>query len=189
MLSLFPKIVKDSFFIVIEKIIVNLPSFATRFVNYHEELVGNEINLANISNNDKIIHVGCGSIPATSIMLFKKTGAYITCIDIDKQAICKALNYIGRIGLSNKILFKRSNLLDISLNEFDVIIISRGVSNIKTILKYISPRTKSDVKIILRTTSDIKSDFIGDIIKDTSFKKISSIISYGTTNSILLCKE
>ena len=47
----------------------------------------NEITIAKISNKDKILHVGCGPIPATSIFIVKKTNADVTSIDKNLQSI------------------------------------------------------------------------------------------------------
>ena len=63
----------DFGFVIVEKIIVKLCKLQTFYLDFYKEMVDTEIKLASISKDDKILQVGCGPIPATSILLAKKS--------------------------------------------------------------------------------------------------------------------
>lgn len=186
MFSTLPKKIKDSIFVLVEKIIINIPFLADKFVKYHDEIVENEIRLANISSDDKILHIGCGSIPATSILIVKKVNALVECIDKDARAVSKAKSYVDSLGLSSNICFSQFNAENYCKIDFDVVIISRGVSNVDKVLENIYSG-KSTMRVLVRTVYD--NNFGINKIKNNSFCKVKSIVSYGRTNSTLLVKN
>lgn len=172
---------------IFEKVIVNFPTIADCYVNLHEKLVKNEIKLANISSSDRVLHIGCGAIPATSILLAKKTGASVVGIDRDNKSYIKASQYVARKGFADKIQIKKEEALLISsLDKFNVIIISRGVTTIKPLLNHILSNMKPNTRVILRIPSDDKKKY--ENIINTIFLKRDAVTSYGTTTSILLSK-
>ena len=57
-------------------------------------MTNKEINLANVTKDDRILHIGCGSIPATSVLLAKKTGSEVTGIDNDFSSVKQAQSYV-----------------------------------------------------------------------------------------------
>ena len=40
-----------------------------------------------MTSQDRILFVGSGSMPITAFTIIKETGAEITCVDIDKEAL------------------------------------------------------------------------------------------------------
>lgn len=75
--SIFPggsfKNVMDSLFVLFEKVSINFPLIASNYLDIYQEIVKEEIDMANISSADRILVIGSGSIPSTPIILAKKT--------------------------------------------------------------------------------------------------------------------
>jgi cyclopropane fatty-acyl-phospholipid synthase-like methyltransferase len=143
----------DLIFIFIEKTLVNFDKLYDFYFDFYSEMIKNEITLAGITKNNKIIHVGCGPIPATSILLAKKTGATITGLDKDSKSVKKANLCVSKMGLSNKIQIINKDVNNFSFKIFDIIIISQGVKPIKDILNQIIRSMKDKAYVIYRTTS------------------------------------
>lgn len=143
----------DLIFILAEKIVVKLNKLLPFYLDFYEDMVENEIILADISKNDKILHIGCGPIPATSILVAKKTKAHVTGIDNKIISVKQASNIISSQNLSDKIKIIHADALDFSLENFDLIIISQGVKPYDKILKRISSDMNKDGRVVLRTTS------------------------------------
>ena len=76
----FKKIV-DYLFTFSEKIIIHYPRILPFYIDYYDDIIDNEIQIAQITSETKILHIGCGSIPASIILLAKKTGAIISAED------------------------------------------------------------------------------------------------------------
>ena len=84
----------DYAYIILEKIAYSFDILSSNYLQLYDELVEKEIKMAQISNKSNILIIGCGSLPATTILISIKTKANIISIDYDKKAIQKANNFI-----------------------------------------------------------------------------------------------
>ena len=175
----------DLGFIIIEKIVVKLNKLLLIYLDFNEKMIENEINLAKISKNDKILHIGCGSIPATSILLTKKIGANITAIDNDFYSVKQALVCLSKFKFLNKIQIKHAEADTFPVDMFDLIIISQGVTPYYETLKHIAKSIKPNARVIFRTSSTRNGDlFEGDMFLKDIF--IVDKIVYQKQNGLLL---
>ena len=147
------KPIVDIVFIFSEKIIVRLEKLLSFYLNFYETMIENEIKLANICKDNKILHIGCGSIPATSILLVKKTNADVVAIDKDLKSVEQAKILLSKIGLSEKIRIIRGDALEFQIKDFDLIIISQGIKPHDVVLKNIAKNLNTKTRVIFRTSS------------------------------------
>ena len=190
MVSIFLNKLRDFLYTFFEKYASGIPAISNRYITYHKTLINNEIKLASISSGDVILHMGCGAIPATSILFVQGTGACVAGIDNDGKAVIKSSSFIAKNKLSDKIKIKYSDALNYPLNDIDVIVVSRGVQKTESLLTHISEQAKQNARVILRIANDSK--IINEIegqLKSTHLVKLQSCISYKTTLSILLVKK
>jgi hypothetical protein len=162
----------DLVFIFIEKIITNLNKLIPYYLDFYEEIVNREIDMADISKSDNVLHIGCGSIPATSILIEKKIGAKITGIDNNIPSIKQAIKLLKRINLSDKINILYGDALNFPVKKYDLIIVSQGIKQYDRALKYISKSIEKDARVIFRTSSDINGKLT---LNDKFIEKIFSI--------------
>ena len=76
----------DYLFVLSERIIIHFPRFIQFYINYYDDIIDHEINIADISKSSKTVHIGCGPIPSSSILLAQKTNGYVLGIDRDDYA-------------------------------------------------------------------------------------------------------
>ena len=157
----------DLGFIVIEKIVVKLDKLLPFYLDFYRVMVENEINLANISKNDTVLHIGCGPIPSTSILLAKIIGAQITAIDKNSHSVDQARLCVSKTDVSDKIKIVHGDAIFFPVENLDIIIVSMGVKPIKNILKRIAKSMKDDAYVIFRTSSSPN----GEIAKNDLFIK------------------
>jgi len=162
----------DFGFIITEKIISNLKNLIPFYLDFYEEIVNSEVDLADISKNDHVLHIGCGSIPATSILLEKKIGPQITGVDNNLPSINQALKLLTMIKLSDKIKILYGDALNFPIEEYDLIIVSQGIKRYDRVLENISKSMKKNAKVIFRTSSDINGKLT---VNDRFIEKIFSI--------------
>lgn len=143
----------DIIFIFSEKIIVKLEKLLSFYLDFYETLIENEIKLANICKNDKILHIGCGAIPATSILLVKKTNADVVAIDKDLKSVEQAKILLSKIGLSDKIRIIYADASNFPIKNFDLIIVSQGIKPHDIVLKKIAKNIDNKNRVIFRTSS------------------------------------
>lgn len=143
----------DLGFIFIEKFIINLDKLYSLYFDFYKEMIENEIILADISKNDKVLHIGCGPIPVTSILIAKKTGAQITAIDTNSRSVKQALRILSVLKISDKIQISHANALNFPLEPFDLIIVSQGIRPYNETLEYIAKSIKRETQVVFRTSS------------------------------------
>ncbi len=184
----FLKKISDIIFIFSEKITLKLDYFLKYYISYYNDIIDKEIILASISKTDSIIHIGCGSIPASSILIAQKKNSKIICIDKDIKAVKNAEFCVKKLGLNEKIQIKQSEAVDFDFNKFDVILISQGITLNEIFLKNLSNIPKN-TRIIFRTFSSETGDLDeSDIILENIFniKQIIKHEKHGKVISIML---
>ncbi|AFG37257.1 class I SAM-dependent methyltransferase [Spirochaeta africana] len=82
-----------------EKLCAGLPIAVRWYSAPYESIVQREIDLASITEHDRVLQIGCGAIPFTAIHLAQKTGARVTALDIDPTAVAIARRVIAAAGL------------------------------------------------------------------------------------------
>ncbi len=143
----------DFGFILIEKTIVNFDKLHFIYYDIYNDMIANEITLADISKDDKVLHIGCGPIPATSILLTKKSGTQVIGIDKDPRSVNQAHKCVLKSGVSKKVQIKHADAKIFPVDKFDIIILSQGIKEYKEVLEHIARSIKYNTRVIFRTSS------------------------------------
>lgn len=130
----------------------NFPIIASQ---YYQKIIGKEYQREyhqfNISKNDSILHIGCGTFPLTELMLSTTcTPKKIKGIDNRKQATQIAKKYIATQDHSQVITIDYGDGIKYNLEGFSTIIISSCASPKTPILTHIIKNALPNTKIILR---------------------------------------
>ena len=144
-----------------------------------------EIKIGNISDSKKVVHIGCGPVPSTSILIAKKTGASVTGIDKNPTAIKLARSIIHDLGYSKNIEIKHAEASDFNVGDFDVILISHGIKPIDKFLKHISKTMKQDTIAVFRTFSSDYEELINTDYNLKDLFKIGKIATYEKHGSVI----
>ena len=144
----------DRMFIIFEKFI---KPFHRAYISLYEKMTLEEFEMVGIKENDKIIHIGCGPIPNTLIILAKNFPADYTGIDRDKEAVEMAREMIKKYKLNVKIEY--GDALKYPISDYDVIIVSYGVEPYEKVFERIRKEMKKDAVVIYRKQWDFL-DFI-----------------------------
>ena len=179
-------------FVIVEKIVINLPKLMPFYLEFYDSMLENEIKLANISKINKIVHVGCGPVPSTCIIIAKRIRATITGVEKNLRSVQQAKRVVSSLKLNDNINIVYTDGKDFSYEPFDLVIISQGVSSYKQILENISKKVNDNARLIIRTSSDLKAN----IVKKDYFLRDMFIIEkkvsqekYGLLISLLLRKK
>lgn len=110
----------------------------------------NEYEASNISNEDKVLHIGCGAYPLTEMTLSRITGAKIVGIDRNPKAIKLANDIVNKKNLQDKIKIDHGNGMNYPLEEFNMIIVSSCTLPLLQVVDYIFKNVKNNSKVIVR---------------------------------------
>jgi precorrin-6B methylase 2 len=171
--------IMDYSYILFEKIAIKFNIISLSYLNLYSDIVDKEIKMAEINLNDKILVIGCGAIPSTSILISKKTNAKIIAIDKDFNAIDKAKTFLSNIDY-NEIELEYANGLNYDVNKFNVIFILYGVKNLNEVLIYLYKKIKNDTKIIVRLNEEKNKNIFYKfhILKKVKSKYLGQVYSY-----------
>ena len=190
--GLFVKNIADFVFSLGEFVVIKMDKLLPKYIEYYNDIVDEEISMADINDSDKVVHVGCGPVPSTSVLIAQQTNACVTGIDKDAQAIKGASSCIQLLNLNEQIQVQHANALDFSIKGFDVIMVSQGVEPRYEILKNVSRSMKAGTKVLFRTVSNVHGELTdSDMILKEFFtiKKISTHEKHGLLISVLLFKK
>ena len=153
----------DLGFIIIEKFLIKFQKLHPLYFDFYDEMTENEINLANISKNDKVLYMGCGPIPSSSILLAKKSGARVTSIDNNLRSVKQAISCVLESGVADKVQIQYAEANSFPVDNFNVIIVSQGIRPYKELLQYISKSMRDDARVIFRTSTSPSGEIVKKI--------------------------
>ncbi|MEJ6952481.1 SAM-dependent methyltransferase [Natronospora cellulosivora (SeqCode)] len=148
-----------------EKKCSSIPLLFYLYSRPYKSILKKEIALADISENDYILNVGCGAMPFTAIYLAKLTGARILAIDKDEKVIEKAKETIANMGYSDKIEVLNANGIDINEKEFTVALVALQAEPKTEILENLLAASKDGTRMVFRIARDFfasQYDFIAE---------------------------
>jgi len=186
------KKLSDYLFIIMEKIIVKFPSFLSAYITYYEDIVDNEIHLAMITNKDTVLHIGCGSLPATSLLLSQRTGAATIGIEKNPSSVKDAQQCVRLLPQENTVQIHHANALQYPMDSSTVIIVSQGIEPRYEVLTHIARTMKLDARVLFRTFSSEDGAITPqDNILSTLFSIKKTVLhpQHGLLMTILLKKK
>ncbi len=180
---MFYKIVK-----VFEILASKIRIFEYVYLEMCKDLVKKEIKEANITSTDKVLHVGCGSLPYSALIISQKTKARVIAVDNDFFAAKCASNYIKNRNNAVKIVC--GNDKNFLIKEFDVILVSHGVIPKEVILRNIYASMKNQARLIFRNPKGIVGRIYNKAMVDFDFNGVKRIKQkkYTFRESILVIK-
>ena len=176
----------DYLYYIFEILSNYIPFFAELYIKYHSPSVKKEIEMSRLSQSDKVLHIGCGAIPYTSIVIAREINTDIVGIDHKPRIVKVANDYIKRYNLSDMIRIERGNGKTYDVSDFDVVIISYGIIDQDLVLRHVTDSMKDGARIILRRSTAEKDDYIDSVVNEFS---VSSIRLLLTQKSVLIVKK
>ena len=183
------KHVMDVCFIVFEKMAEHFDVAVSLYLELYEEIVEKEIALAAISDSDRVLVIGCGSLPVTPLLLAKKTKAKIDAIDCDEKAVNDGLKFLTHKNLRDEITLEYADGSGFPAGNFDVIVVLYGVRNQENVFQNLLKTMKPSARIVYRTVLDNDGKMLIDVSSFFMMKDSVRSYSLGVLDSLLLVKK
>ena len=174
-------------FSVLEFLAVKFDFFYKILLHWRTSVFRNEIAMARITNQDKVLHVGCGTLPSASIMIAEEIHAKVVGIDNNRTAVKLAQHYIKKKGLGDRITIEYGDGTTYPVEEYDVIFIAINVWPIDGVLRHIASHAKPGVRILCK---DVKDDIL-PLVENKEFRDfflVTARLQNPRTQSFLLTK-
>lgn len=143
----------DFSFIVMEHIVIKLPRLFPFYLAFYEDMAGKEIEMAKITADDRVLHIGCGPIPATSILIAQKTGAKVLGIDYNPVSVQLAHRCVGHLPKHSRPAIVHADAYTYPVDTFTVIVVSQGVKPSVGVLEHINASMMPTARLVYRTSS------------------------------------
>jgi 2-polyprenyl-3-methyl-5-hydroxy-6-metoxy-1,4-benzoquinol methylase len=168
-------------------------SVKSRFVHrWYTKWIGNifvdEFQLAEVTEQDQVLHIGCGSLPTMSILAATEAHVKVVAIDNDRKAIQRAKQYIASQHLSDRIMVEYGDGTAYPVHPFDVIFIATNVTPIDSMLQNLRVNAKPEARIICR---DLGHGVI-HLLQTREFSpyfSIHTVLTHQKSSSLLITKK
>lgn len=120
-------------------------------LTYYRPIVKKEVELANIHQNQEILCVGGGYFPSTAVLFHQLTGAKVTVIDNDLEAVMFSRKVVEGLGYGSSVLVQHSDGVQKTSGGFDVIHIAMQVSPKEEVFRSLHSTFSPDAKLLIRT--------------------------------------
>ena len=148
----------DFSFIVTEHIVIKLPRLFPFYLAFYDDMAAKEIEMANITAADRVLHIGCGPIPATSILIAQKTGAKVLGIDYNPVSVQLAHRCVGHLPEQSRPAIVHADAYTYPVDTFTVIVVSQGIKPPVGVLEHINTSMKPTARLVYRTSSSPDGD-------------------------------
>lgn len=101
--------------------------FSLYALPYHR-VVARELSLGSVHADDHVLAVGCGALPFTAILTATLTGARVTGVDCDANAVIKARRLVEILGLSAQVSIHHGDAAHDLLPSADVALVALQAS-------------------------------------------------------------
>jgi len=166
------------------ELFANYSMFVTKmFIKFHMSSVKKEIQMAGLTKQDKILHIGCGAIPYTLIILSDVLKTKVVGIDNNQKVVNNAKNVLKKFGKHDSIIIDRADGVEYDISSFNVVIVSYGINHHDLVLKHVIDSARKNSKVIIRGSNLEKNEYISRLIKKHYKNKIRVLL---TQDSILL---
>lgn len=175
----------------LEKVLSRFPISSLLFSLYYRDIVKKEIDIANISKEDRVLCIGGGSFPCTALEIAEKTGAYVEVVDIDPVAIKNSKKLITKLKMDGEVKISKNNGKEIDPSRYSVVHIARQAYPHEEILKNILNKASNNTRILLRSSKKSLQD-ICNIVYDCIFNGKCSCIQreyYAEEDTLLFIKR
>jgi len=157
-------------------------------MNWRKTIFLNEIKMADVTKNDRVLLIGCGVFPSESILIAEKTKAKVVGIDNSPKAVKIARKYVEEKGFSNLVKIEYGDGLNYQVKDFDVVFVAINVWPIDSVLRYLSKNMKKNTRVMCKS---LKNDII-DVLENEDLSDIlyiESKLENPKTQSFLLIKK
>lgn len=177
------KTLLDRLYYSYEMLAYHLPFFAAAYIKFHAPSVSKELSLLHIESNARVLHIGCGAIPYTSLLIAQKTGAHVTGIDHKALVVKNATHVLRRYSHTNTIYIARGEGTTYDVSSFDVVIVSYGIAEQERIVRHVISSSKPGTRILVRTSTAIQNTSLMTLLQPLLINRVHLLL---TQESLLI---
>ena len=164
------------------------PFFERLLMTWRQPAISQEVAALHPTAGEKILHLGCGSLPTASLLIAQAAPVHVVGIDNNKMAVRLAQGFIKRKKLAESITIQYGDGGYFPIGDFDAIFIAINVWPLDRVLRHLATTMKPSARILCRSSHD-DAESILKADEFTSVFTINSILKHPNTESVLLSRR
>ncbi|MBT9173934.1 MAG: hypothetical protein DDT21_02341 [Syntrophomonadaceae bacterium] len=133
-----------------EKNAREFPYFLEILSLYYKKRVSMELEAACVRCGDRVLCIGGGPCPFTAVYIHKFTGAQVTVIDNNLDAVQAGNHFINKLNLRSAITFIHADGEKIDLDGFSLVHVALQVTPREKVIRHIQKCAAPHAQIIVR---------------------------------------
>ncbi|MBI2012260.1 hypothetical protein HYS91_05865 [Candidatus Daviesbacteria bacterium] len=119
-------------------------------------LAANEIKLARIQRDDRVLFIGSGPFPITAIEYARQTGCMVDCVEVlpDKATISRDI--VNRLGMTGQLQVYTADGQSFSPKPYSVVLVGVLAQPKQNIIDNIERDGRDNTKVLARTTMGLR---------------------------------
>lgn len=127
-----------------------LPLLPRLYLWRYRPMVRRELALVETDSDDRILQVGCGSVPATAALLARWTDTEVTAVDHDPEAVANARRTVRHLGLADTVSIQEADGRTVPTAQYSVVHVALHTVGKTPILENFLEDAESADRAILR---------------------------------------
>lgn len=168
----------------IERVLAINPLLRLITLNYYRPIVKREIELSKCNNNDKILCIGGGFLPATAILFAKLSKCSVTVIDNDLNTVNFSKKIINKLKVNVEVV--HIDGIDLNTSDYSLIHIALQIDPKEEVFNNVKITKKNNSNILMRMPKKhlkngydiINIDNYNDSIKQPFYSNIGRTMLY-----------
>ncbi|MBB5022510.1 SAM-dependent methyltransferase [Desulfurispira natronophila] len=135
---------------VVERIVAMVPGLVRLQQCYYRRQVHGEVERARVTSRDRVLCIGGGPLPCTAMEIARTTGALVTAIDCDPQAVQTARDVVRNLGMASRVHIEYGNGCHFHVGTYSVVHIARQAEPQSTIFENVWRGARPGARILVR---------------------------------------
>ncbi len=135
---------------ILEILCVKINAFGKFYCQvFYQKMIDKESEIAGITPDMKILHIGSGPFPMTALCLVQN-GHWVEAVDNSEEIVRISLEVVAKFGLGDRIMIRQADGLEVDCNEFDVVWVSLHIFPKDKVLLHSLNTLKDGGKVVYR---------------------------------------
>lgn len=120
-------------------------------LSYYRPIVKKEVILSQATPQHEVLCVGGGYFPCTAILFHQLSGATVTVLDNDLEAVRVSKKLVQSLGYGDFVNVQATDGIDMTAKDFDIVHIAMQVSPKEDVFQHLHNSMTAQSKILIRT--------------------------------------
>jgi len=182
------RIVSCYSFTLLEILATQFTFFERLLMTWRTPVFSKEVDALHLTSGEKVLHLGCGSLPTASLLIAQEAPVNVVGIDNNKIAVRLAQHFIKRKNLTSSITIQYGDGTDFPIKDYDVIFVAINVWPLDKVLRHLATATKPSARILCKGSHEDVTTLLQEP-EFASLFTIDEVLTHPNSQSVILSRR